>query len=42
VKTDFIRLEDRGIKGNGHMVMIEKNKPEIAKVLDYWIQVNVK
>src|SRR6185503_10209477 len=26
VKTDFIRLEDVGIRGNGHMVMIEKNK----------------
>ena len=42
VKTDFVRLEDRGIRGNGHMVMIEKNSLEIAKLLDDWIQKNVK
>jgi pimeloyl-ACP methyl ester carboxylesterase len=42
VKTDFIRLEDRGIRGNGHMVMIEKNSLEIAKLLDDWMQQNVK
>ena len=42
VKTDFIRLEDRGITGNGHMVMIEKNSLEIAKLLDDWMQKNVK
>jgi hypothetical protein len=41
-KTDFVRLEDRGIEGNGHLAMIEKNDLEIAKVLDDWIQVNVK
>jgi hypothetical protein len=42
VKTDFIRLEDRNIMGNGHMVMIEKNSLEIAKLLDEWMQKNVK
>ncbi len=42
VKTDFIRLEDRGITGNGHMVMIEKNSLEIAKLLDDWMQKKVK
>jgi hypothetical protein len=42
VKTDFIRLEDKGIHGNGHMVMIEKNNLEIAKLLDDWIVANVK
>jgi hypothetical protein len=42
VKTDFIRLEDQGITGNGHMVMIEKNSLDIAKLLDGWIQMNVK
>ncbi|HEY2135706.1 MAG TPA: alpha/beta hydrolase, partial [Xanthobacteraceae bacterium] len=25
VKTEHIRLQDKGIRGNGHMVMIEKN-----------------
>src|SRR5262249_48317363 len=42
VKTDFVRLEDRGIRGNGHMVMIEKNNLEIAKLLDEWMKTNVK
>jgi len=42
VKTDFIRLEERGIRGNGHMVMLEKNSLEIAKLIDDWIVANVK
>jgi len=42
VKTDFIRLEERGIRGNGHMVMLEKNNLEIAKLIDDWIVANVK
>ena len=29
-------------RGNGHMVMIEKNSLDIAKLLDEWIQTNVK
>jgi pimeloyl-ACP methyl ester carboxylesterase len=42
VKTEFIRLEDKGIHGNGHMVMIEKNNLDIAHVLDEWVLKNVK
>lgn len=42
VKTDFIRLEDKGIHGNGHMVMIEKNSLDIAKLIDDWIVQNVR
>jgi hypothetical protein len=42
VKTDFIRLEERGIRGNGHMVMLEKNNLDIAKLIDDWIVANVK
>jgi hypothetical protein len=37
VKTDRIRLQDKGIHGNGHMVMIEKNNLDIAHVIDEWI-----
>lgn len=37
VNVDFIRLEDRGIHGNGHMMMLEKNSPEIAQLLEQWI-----
>ena len=38
----FLRLEDKGIKGNGHMVMYEKNNLEIAKLLIDWAQKNIK
>lgn len=37
VKNEFVRLPDVGIKGNGHMMMLEKNNLEIAKYLDGWI-----
>jgi pimeloyl-ACP methyl ester carboxylesterase len=42
VKTEYIRLQDKGIHGNGHMVMIEKNNLDIAKVVDDWAVKNVK
>jgi pimeloyl-ACP methyl ester carboxylesterase len=42
VKTDYIRLQDKGIRGNGHMVMIEKNNLDIAHVIDEWIVKNVR
>ena len=29
----FIRLEERGIRGNGHMMMLEKNNLEIAELI---------
>lgn len=41
VKVDFVRLEDRDINGNGHMLMIEKNNLDIAKLLDDWMQENL-
>lgn len=42
VKADFIRLENKGMHGNGHMMMLEKNNLQIAKLLDEWIQQNVR
>ena len=42
VQTEHIRLQDRGIRGNGHMVMIEKNNLDIAHVVDEWVVKNVK
>ena len=42
IKTEHIRLQDKGIHGNGHMVMIEKNNLDIAHVVDEWIVKNVK
>jgi hypothetical protein len=37
VTVDFIRLEDLGIFGNGHIQMMEKNNIRIAEVLHQWI-----
>jgi len=34
----FLRLADAGIKGNGHMLMLEKNSLEIAAVVDKWLR----
>jgi len=42
VNAEYIRLQDRGIRGNGHMVMIEKNNLEIARFVDEWVQKKVK
>ena len=42
VKTEFIRLQDKGIYGNGHMVMLEKNNLEIARLIDDWLRQNVR
>jgi hypothetical protein len=33
VKPTFIRLEDRNIHGNGHMLMLEKNNHDIAALI---------
>ncbi|HLK49625.1 MAG TPA: alpha/beta fold hydrolase [Bryobacteraceae bacterium] len=41
VKTQFVRLEDAGIHGNGHELMLEKNSDEIARFMDRWIDKNV-
>jgi pimeloyl-ACP methyl ester carboxylesterase len=42
VKNAFIRLADRGIRGNGHMMMLEKNNLEIAAFLRRWEAENVR
>ncbi len=33
VANTFIRLEERGIRGNGHMMMLEKNNLQIADLI---------
>ncbi|MEX5684736.1 alpha/beta hydrolase [Pseudomonas silesiensis] len=35
--VEHLRLEDAGITGNGHALMLEKNSDEIAELLDAWI-----
>jgi pimeloyl-ACP methyl ester carboxylesterase len=42
VKTQFVRMEDVGLKGNGHEMMLEKNSDEIAKFIANWLAKNVK
>jgi pimeloyl-ACP methyl ester carboxylesterase len=42
VKAQFVHLEDQGIRGNGHMAMIERNNLEIAHLIDEWLQQNVR
>src|SRR5712691_7843291 len=42
VTAEYIRLQDKGIRGNGHMVMIEKNNLDIARLVAEWVQKNVK
>ncbi len=37
VDHDYIRLEENGIAGNGHMLMLEKNSDEIATFLIDWL-----
>lgn len=41
VKHDFVRLPEVGIRGNGHMMMLEKNNLDIAAFLDAWARKNV-
>jgi pimeloyl-ACP methyl ester carboxylesterase len=41
VKTQFVRLEDVGIHGNGHEMMLEKNSDEIARFIGGWIDKNI-
>jgi len=41
VQTDFVRLEDVGISGNGHMMMLELNSDDIIAFIHGWIQENV-
>ena len=41
VEHDFVRLADIGIRGNGHMMMLEKNNLEVACVLREWIEKRV-
>jgi pimeloyl-ACP methyl ester carboxylesterase len=38
VPNTFIRLADQGIRGNGHMMMLEKNSDAIAGVIEGWLK----
>jgi len=42
VKNTYIRLEEQGIHGNGHMVMLERNSDVVAAFLEKWIVANIR
>jgi pimeloyl-ACP methyl ester carboxylesterase len=42
VPVDFIRMQDQGLRGNGHMSMLEKNNLQVADFLHDWIRTHVK
>jgi pimeloyl-ACP methyl ester carboxylesterase len=37
VKSTFVRLAEVGVRGNGHMMMLEKNSDAIAAVMADWL-----
>jgi pimeloyl-ACP methyl ester carboxylesterase len=41
VKVDYVKLADIGLRGNGHMMMMEKNSDAIAQVIVEWLAKNV-
>jgi pimeloyl-ACP methyl ester carboxylesterase len=42
VANEHLRLEQAGVRGNGHMMMLEKNSSQVAQVLVRWLDSNVK
>jgi len=42
VRHTFLRLESVGIRGNGHMMMLEKNNLDIADYLTRWSRDNIR
>jgi pimeloyl-ACP methyl ester carboxylesterase len=41
VPTDFVRLEEVGITGNSHVMMLERNSDDIIRFIVDWIRKNV-
>jgi pimeloyl-ACP methyl ester carboxylesterase len=41
VSVDFIKLAELGIRGNGHMMFLEKNSDAIAQVVVDWLEKKV-
>lgn len=37
VQTEFVRLPDWGLHGNGHMIMLEQNNAEISRRIGDWL-----
>jgi pimeloyl-ACP methyl ester carboxylesterase len=41
VANDLVKIKDLGILGNGHIMFVEKNNLEIARVIEKWLMRNV-
>jgi pimeloyl-ACP methyl ester carboxylesterase len=41
VNVDFVKLAEIGLRGNGHMMMMEKNSDAIAQLIVEWLAKNV-
>jgi pimeloyl-ACP methyl ester carboxylesterase len=41
VETEYVRMEDVGLPGNGHMMMLELNSKEIAEYVHSWLEDNI-
>jgi pimeloyl-ACP methyl ester carboxylesterase len=41
INVDFVKLAEIGLRGNGHMMMMEKNSDAIAQVIGEWLAKNV-
>lgn len=42
VKTTYVKLEDIGLPGNGHQMMVEKDSEDIARFFMQWLDKNVR
>jgi pimeloyl-ACP methyl ester carboxylesterase len=42
VKAQFVRLQDVGITGNNHMMMLERNSAEIARFIEKWVAETIR
>ena len=41
VKAQYVKLEDVGLTGNAHELMLEKNSDAIARYFESWLEKNV-
>jgi hypothetical protein len=36
-RVEHVRLEDKGIHGNGHALQLESNSDEVAAAIEEWL-----
>jgi hypothetical protein len=42
VKPTWIKLADKGVRGNSHMMMVEKNNKDSAAIIADWLATTIK